>query len=62
MARSVMVGFDAFVSQQNTVVLRDYLTNSTFTSGTTEKGYKERRRYYRRRDAKPQHDESEPES
>jgi hypothetical protein len=46
MAKNVMSGFQAYVSQENTDVMRSYLTNS-YTSGSTEEGYKERRGYYR---------------
>jgi hypothetical protein len=37
------------MEQQNTEVLRQHLTSSTYLSGSSERGYKERRGYYRPR-------------
>ncbi len=48
MAKNILSGFQAYVTQENTEVMRSYLTNS-YTSGTTEKGYKDRRGYNRPR-------------
>jgi hypothetical protein len=38
-----------YMEQQNTEVLRQHLTSSTYLSGSSERGYKERRGYYRPR-------------
>lgn len=38
-----------YIEQENTEVLRTHLTSSTYLSGTSDKGYKERRGYYRPR-------------
>jgi hypothetical protein len=38
-----------YIELQNTEVLRQHLTASTYLSGSSEQGYKERRGYYRGR-------------
>lgn len=47
--RNVVGGsFLAFAAEQTTHVMREHLMKS-YTSGSTEEGYKERRPYYRPR-------------
>ncbi len=38
-----------YMALENTEVLRQHISTSTYMSGTSEVGYKERRGYYRRR-------------